>query len=86
MDRTTGTVKLALSPLWFLVVYLLLVTLLPPARWLDRRLGWTVLPVLAGVAIAVDVARLGFGVPWIGWLISPSCGGSRTRPVFTTKR
>jgi hypothetical protein len=68
VDWTTGTVKLALSPLWFLVVYLLLVALLPLARWLDRRLGWTVLPVLAGVAIAVDVARLGFGVPWIGWL------------------
>jgi Acyltransferase family len=68
VDWTTSTVKLALSPLWFLVVYLLLVGLLPLARWLDRRLGWTVLPLLAGVAIAVDVARLGFGVPWIGWL------------------
>ena len=65
---TTGTVKFALSPLWFLVVYLLLVVLLPLARWLDRRLGWTVIPLLAGVAIAVDVARLGFGIPWIGWL------------------
>jgi hypothetical protein len=49
---TAGTVKLALSPLWFLVVYLLLVALLP----------------LAGVAIVVDVARLGFGVPWVGWI------------------
>lgn len=68
VDWTTGTVKLALSPLWFLVVYLLLVVLLPLARWLDRRLRWTALPLLAGVAIAVDVARLGFGVPWIGWL------------------
>ncbi len=68
VDWTTGTVKLALSPLWFLVVYLVLVVLLPSARWLDRRLGWAALPLLAGVAIAVDVARLGFGVPWIGWL------------------
>ncbi len=68
VNWTTGTVKLALSPLWFLVVYLLLVVLLPSALWLDRRFGWAVLPLLAAVAIAVDVARLGFGVPWIGWI------------------
>jgi hypothetical protein len=68
VDWTVGTVKFALSPLWFLVVYVLLVGLLPLALWLDRRLGWTVLPLLAGVAVAVDVARLGFGIPWIGWL------------------
>ncbi len=68
VDWTTGTVKLALSPLWFLVVYLLLVVLLPVSLRLDRRLGWIVLPLLAGVAVAVDVARLGFGVPWIGWV------------------
>jgi peptidoglycan/LPS O-acetylase OafA/YrhL len=68
VDWTTGTVKLALSPLWFLVVYLLLVVLLPVAIWLDRRFGWTALLLLAGVAAAVDVARLGFGVPWIGWI------------------
>jgi hypothetical protein len=65
---TAGTVKLALSPLWFLVVYLLLVVLLPVTRWLHRRLGWVALPLLAGVAVVVDVARLGFGVPWVGWI------------------
>lgn len=65
---TAATVKLALSPLWFLVVYLLLVVLLPFALWLHRRLGWLALPLLAGVAVVVDVARLGFGVPWVGWI------------------
>jgi Acyltransferase family len=65
---TAGTVKLALSPLWFLVVYLLLVVLLPLTLWLHRRLGWIALPLLAGVAVVVDVARLGFGVPWVGWI------------------
>lgn len=63
-----GTVTLALSPLWFLVVYLLLVLLLPAANWLHERLGLAALPLLAGAAATVDVLRLGFGVPWIGWL------------------
>ena len=48
--------------------WLLLVVLLPVSLWLHRRLGWIVLPLLAGVVVAVDVARLGFGVPWIGWV------------------
>jgi Acyltransferase family len=65
---TTGTVKFALSPLWFLVVYLLLVGLLPLALRLHRRVGWLALPLLAGTAIAVDVARFSLGVPWIGWI------------------
>jgi hypothetical protein len=63
-----GTVKFALSPLWFLGVYLLLVLLLPAARWLHRRLGLLALPILAGLAAAVDVLRLGYHVPWVGWL------------------
>ncbi len=63
-----GTVKLALSPLWFLGVYLLLVLLLPAARWLHGRLGLVALPVLAGCAAVVDVLHLGAHVPWAGWL------------------
>jgi hypothetical protein len=63
-----GVVLFALSPLWFLVVYLLLVALLPVAVWLDRRLGAGVLPLLIAVAAIVDGLRLGFGLPWVGWL------------------
>lgn len=63
-----GTVTFALSPLWFLAVYLLLVLLLPGWLWLHRRLGLAALPLLAGLAAVVDVVRLGLGVPWIGWL------------------
>jgi hypothetical protein len=63
-----GTVKLALSPLWFLAVYLLLVLLLPVWLRLHRRLGLAALPVLAGLAAIVDVLRLGFGVGWVGWV------------------
>lgn len=62
-----GTVALALSPLWFLAVYLLLVALLPAWWWLHRRYGRAVLPGLAGAAVLVDVLRLGAGVGWAGW-------------------
>jgi len=64
----TGTVRFALSPLWFLAVYALLVALLPVWLRLHERLGVTALPLLAGLAVVVDVVRLGFGVGWFGWL------------------
>jgi hypothetical protein len=63
-----STVEFALSPLWFLAVYLMLVALLPIAMWLHRRLGLGALPVLAGLAVVVDVLRFGFGVPGAGWV------------------
>jgi acyltransferase-like protein len=63
-----GVVLLALSPLWFLVVYLLLVALLPVAIRLHRRLGAGALPLLVAVAAVVDGLRLGLGLPWVGWL------------------
>jgi hypothetical protein len=62
------TVAFAISPLWFLAVYLMLVGLLPGAMWLHRRLGLGALPLLGGVAVLVDVLRFGFGVPWVGWV------------------
>ena len=61
------TVGFALSPLWFLAVYLMLVALLPLAMWLHRRLGLWALPLLGAVAVVVDVLRLGFDVPGAGW-------------------
>lgn len=62
------TVEFALSPLWFLAVYLMLVALLPVAVWLHRRLDLWALAVLGGAAVVVDVLRLGFGVPGVGWV------------------
>jgi hypothetical protein len=63
-----GTVAFALSPLWFLGVYLVLVALLPGWLWLRRRLGPVALVLLAGLAAVVDVVRLGAGVGWFGWV------------------
>jgi hypothetical protein len=62
-----STVTFALSPLWFLAVYLMLVALLPVAVWLHRRLGGWALPVLGGLAVVVDVLRFGLSVPGAGW-------------------
>jgi peptidoglycan/LPS O-acetylase OafA/YrhL len=50
-------VKLVVSPLWFIAVYLMLVLLLPAALWLHRRYDVIVLVWLAGLAGAVDIAR-----------------------------
>ncbi|MBO0870402.1 MAG: acyltransferase [Micromonosporaceae bacterium] len=63
-----GTVLFALSPLWFLAVYVVLVALLPLWLYLHRRLGAAALPLLAGLAVVVDIVRLGAGIGWFGWL------------------
>jgi hypothetical protein len=64
----TGTVLFALSPLWFLAVYVLLIALLPVWLHLHERLGAGALALLAGLAVVVDLVRLGLGVGWFGWL------------------
>jgi len=61
-------VKLVVSPLWFLGVYLMLIALLPVTLWLHRRYGVLVLVWLAGAAMCVDVLRFNYEVPWVGWL------------------
>lgn len=63
-----ATVEFALSPLWFLAVYLMLVALLPVAMWLHRRLGAGALPLLAAVAVLVDALRFRFDVPLVDWV------------------
>lgn len=61
-------VRLVVSPLWFLGVYLALIALLPVALWLHRRFGALVLVWLAGATMAVDVLRFHYHVAGIGWL------------------
>jgi peptidoglycan/LPS O-acetylase OafA/YrhL len=63
-----NTVKLVVSPLWFLAVYLGLIALLPIALWLHRRFGVLVLVWLAGAAMCVDVLRFRYHIEGIGWL------------------
>jgi peptidoglycan/LPS O-acetylase OafA/YrhL len=61
-------VRLVVSPLWFLGVYLMLIALLPVALWAHRRFGVLVLVWLAGAAMCVDVLRFHYRVDGIGWL------------------
>lgn len=62
------TVRLIVSPLWFLAVYLMLVALLPAALWLHRRAGSLVPVWLAGGAMLVDLLRFRYDVAFIGWV------------------
>ncbi len=62
------TVKLIVSPLWFLAVYLMLIALLPVALWLHRRWGVLVLVWLGGLAMSVDVLRFHFHLDALAWL------------------
>ncbi|WP_283138988.1 acyltransferase family protein [Rhizohabitans arisaemae] len=72
--RVRMIVWLASIPLWFLVVYLIVVALTPPMYALHRRYGLAVPPVLVGLVAAGDVARLlghdfwGNGNFLFGWL------------------
>ena len=59
----TGTVMV---PLWFLSVYIVIVSLTPVTAWLHERFGVAAIIGLATVATLVDVAHLA-GVPLIGW-------------------
>ncbi|GII67252.1 hypothetical protein Skr01_73370 [Sphaerisporangium krabiense] len=59
-------VWLAMIPLWFLVVYIVVVVLTPPMHALHRRAGLAVPVVLVLLVGAADLARLGFGVPYAG--------------------
>lgn len=59
-------VKLVVSPLWFMAVYLMLVLLLPVALWLHRRFDTVAIVVLAGIAGLIDVARFRYDWDWLG--------------------
>ncbi len=67
------TIKLVVSPLWFLAVYLFLILMLPISLWLHRKAGSLALVWLAGGAMVVDVIRFKGGYdehgPFnIGWI------------------
>lgn len=68
VDWMWRVVLLVLSPLWFLAVYLVLISLLPVALWLHRRYDVLALIWLGGAALVVDVVRFRYGVEWAGWL------------------
>src|SRR6202008_1699544 len=62
--------------LWFLAVYLVVVSLTPIAVAAQRRWGLLVPAVLAvGVAV-VDAVSIGAHVPYLGWLNYLLCWGA----------
>ena len=62
--------------LWFLAVYLVVVSLTPIAMAAQRRWGLLVPAVLAVGVIAVDAATLGGHVRYLGWLNYLLCWGA----------
>lgn len=67
VDGVGRSVKLILSPLWFILVYLLLILLFPVTHWLHERFGGLVLVWGVGLAVVLDVARFAHDVSWAGW-------------------
>jgi hypothetical protein len=63
----TRAVVLVLSPLWFLIVYLMLVVTVPVWDRLDRSFGYLVPLGLTALAMAVDVLRFGYDHPELAW-------------------
>jgi len=59
-------VVLAVSPLWFLGVYLVLIALAPVARVAHRRWGWTAVVALATSVAVVDWWRIAGGHEGLG--------------------
>ncbi len=62
--------------LWFLAVYIVVVSLTPIAIAAQRLLGLWVLVLLAVGAAAVDAAAVGGHVPYLGWLNYLLCWGA----------
>ncbi len=60
--------QVALVPVWFLAVYILVVALVPLTHAAWRRWGFAsvVAPVIA--AVLVDLGTFAAGIGWIGWL------------------
>lgn len=62
-------IRLVISPLWFLLVYAVLIALTPLVRAVCDRLGPYGVAIPIGVTAAVDLGRFALGGPaWLGWL------------------
>ena len=71
-DWVLRGVVLVLSPLWFLIVYAMLVATAPMWFWLHERYQELVPLWMIGIAVVVDVLRFRYrvtGVEWINMLI-----------------
>lgn len=68
LDGVPRAVRLVLSPLWFIIVYLLLILLFPLTHRLHERFGSLVIVWGVGISVVVDVARFSHGITWAGWI------------------
>ena len=59
---------LVVSPLWFVVAYLLIIVFMPVWLRLHNRFGILTPIWLGGLAALIDVARFNHGWEWVGWL------------------
>jgi hypothetical protein len=80
-DRAVMVLRLVAQPLWFLGIYLGVLAFAPWMLRVHRRWGVGVLVVLAALTVIVDVLRIGFDVPYVGfvnfatvWLAVHQCG------------
>ncbi|HEX2056994.1 MAG TPA: acyltransferase [Actinomycetota bacterium] len=56
------------KPLWFIAVYLIVIALAPAMLRLHERFGIAVPIAMAAAAAVVDVTRLAFDLPFVGYL------------------
>ncbi|WP_412519167.1 acyltransferase family protein [Actinomadura madurae] len=67
-DSVRTLIKLVLSPLWFLCVYVALTSLTPLVAAAWNRLGLWGAVLLTGATAAIDLGRFALGAPgWTGW-------------------
>ncbi len=59
--------QLALIPVWFLAVYLIVTALTPLTHAAWAKSGYLSVALLMAGALAVDLASLGFGVPYVNF-------------------
>ncbi len=59
--------RVALIPIWFLAIYIMVVILAPATYWFWRRYGFVSFWVFVAVAILIDVAFFVFDLQWMGW-------------------
>jgi surface polysaccharide O-acyltransferase-like enzyme len=79
-DMPTSVLKYAgwavAMHLWFLAVYVIVVSLTPIAVAAQRRWGLAVPAALATAAVVVDAVSIGGRVPYLGWLNYLLCWGT----------
>ena len=63
LDGVPRAVRLILSPLWFILVYLLLIALFPVTHWLHERYGALVIVWGVGLAVLLDLSLIHISEP-----------------------